>query len=103
MRRKELDYRLGVMEDCSGDHAPDVHDFLSPHIFPRQTKVATAVEAIQAWAIQSLTAPAMDFVQIPGDRGEADGLGCRLSGRVSALASAQRLLTPGGHRGCWGP
>lgn len=47
------------MEDYSGDHDPDVHDFLTPHIFPRQTGVATAVEAIQAWAIQSLAASVM--------------------------------------------
>lgn len=75
----------------------------TPHIFPRQTGVATAVEAIQVWANQSRAASVMGLVQMSSDREEAEGLGRCLSGTVSAFAPAWRLPTRGGHRSCPGP
>jgi nicotinamidase-related amidase len=44
----DLDYRLMVVEDCCADLDPDVHDFLTRRIFPRQAEVVSADEVIQA-------------------------------------------------------
>jgi nicotinamidase-related amidase len=44
----DLDYRLVVVEDCCADQDPEVHDFLTRRIFPRQAEVVTAEEVIQA-------------------------------------------------------
>ena len=44
----DADYRLIVVEDCCSDAAPDVHDFLTQRIFPRQTEVLGAEEVIRA-------------------------------------------------------
>ena len=44
----DLDYRLVVVEDCCADQDPDVHDFLTQRIFPRQAEVLTAEDVIQA-------------------------------------------------------
>jgi nicotinamidase-related amidase len=44
----DLDYRLVVVEDCCADQDPEVHDFLTQRIFPRQAEVVSAAEVIQA-------------------------------------------------------
>jgi len=44
----DLDYRLVVVEDCCADQDPEVHDFLTQRIFPRQAEVVTAADVIQA-------------------------------------------------------
>jgi nicotinamidase-related amidase len=44
----DLDYRLVVVGDCCADQDPEVHDFLTQRIFPRQTEVVNADEVIQA-------------------------------------------------------
>jgi nicotinamidase-related amidase len=44
----DLDYRLVVVGDCCADQDPEVHDFLTQRIFPRQTEVVNANEVIQA-------------------------------------------------------
>jgi len=44
----DLDYRLVVVEDCCADQDPEVHDFLTRRIFPRQAEVVTAADVIQA-------------------------------------------------------
>jgi nicotinamidase-related amidase len=44
----DLDYRLVVIEDCCADQEPDVHDFLTQRICPRQAEVVTSVEVIAA-------------------------------------------------------
>jgi nicotinamidase-related amidase len=44
----DLDYRLVVVEDCCADQDPDVHDFLTQRLFPRQAEVVTAEEVVQA-------------------------------------------------------
>ena len=44
----DLDYRLVVVEDCCADQEPDVHEFLTQRLFPRQAEVVTAVDVIQA-------------------------------------------------------
>ena len=44
----DLDYRLVVVEDCCADQDPEVHDFLTQRLFPRQAEVVTADEVIQA-------------------------------------------------------
>ena len=44
----DLDYRLVVVEDCCADQDPDVHDFLTQRIFPRQAEVVTSEDVIQA-------------------------------------------------------
>jgi nicotinamidase-related amidase len=44
----DLDYRLVVVEDCCSDSDPDVHDFLTQRIFPRQTEVMASQEVIRA-------------------------------------------------------
>ena len=46
----DLDYRLVVVEDCCSDQQPDVHDFLTQRIFPRQADVVTSEEVIAALA-----------------------------------------------------
>ena len=46
----DLDYRLVVVEDCCSDQDPEVHDFLSQRIFPRQADVVTSEEVIGALA-----------------------------------------------------
>jgi hypothetical protein len=35
----DLDYRLVVVEDCCADQDPDLHDFLTQRLFPRQADV----------------------------------------------------------------
>jgi nicotinamidase-related amidase len=44
----DVDYRLVVVEDCCADQDPEVHDFLTQRIFPRQAEVVGAAEVIQA-------------------------------------------------------
>jgi nicotinamidase-related amidase len=44
----DADYRLVVVEDCCADQDPEVHNFLTRRIFPRQAEVITADEVIQA-------------------------------------------------------
>ena len=44
----DLDYRLLVVEDCCSDQDPEVHDFLTQHIFPRQADVVTSEVLIRA-------------------------------------------------------
>ncbi|HXH12887.1 MAG TPA: cysteine hydrolase [Alphaproteobacteria bacterium] len=44
----DLDYRLVVVEDCCADQDPEVHDFLTRRIFPRQAEVVTAADVMQA-------------------------------------------------------
>ncbi len=46
----DLDYRLVVVEDCCADQDPDVHDFLTQRLFPRQAEVVRAADVIQALA-----------------------------------------------------
>ena len=42
----DLDYRLLVVEDCCVDQQPDVHDFLTRRIFPRQADVVTSKDIV---------------------------------------------------------
>lgn len=44
----DLDYRLVVVEDCCADQDPEVHDFLTQRLFPRQAEVVTSDDIIQA-------------------------------------------------------
>jgi nicotinamidase-related amidase len=44
----DLDYRLVVVEDCCADQDPEVHNFLTQRIFPRQADVASAADIIEA-------------------------------------------------------
>jgi nicotinamidase-related amidase len=44
----DSDYRLVVVEDCCADQDPEVHNFLTQRIFPRQAEVVSADEVIQA-------------------------------------------------------
>ena len=44
----DLDYRLLVVEDCCSDQDPEVHDFLTQRIFPRQTDVVRSDDVINA-------------------------------------------------------
>ena len=44
----DLDYRLLVVEDCCADQDPEVHDFLTQRIFPRQTDVFGSEDVIRA-------------------------------------------------------
>lgn len=46
----DLDYRLVVVADCCADQEPDVHDFLTQRLFPRQADVVSAADVIQALA-----------------------------------------------------
>ncbi len=42
----DLDYNLFVVEDCCSDSDPDVHDFLTSRIFPRQAEVVQSADVI---------------------------------------------------------
>jgi len=44
----DLDYRLIVVEDCCVDSDPEVHDFLTQRIFPRQADVVAAADVMRA-------------------------------------------------------
>ena len=44
----DLDYNLYVVEDCCSDSDPDVHEFLTGRIFPRQAEVVQSEDVIQA-------------------------------------------------------
>ena len=44
----DLDYRLVVVEDCCADQDPEVHNFLTQRIFPRQADVVSASDVIEA-------------------------------------------------------
>ena len=44
----DLDYRLVVVEDCCADQDPEVHNFLTQRIFPRQADVVSAADVIEA-------------------------------------------------------
>ena len=44
----DLDYRLLVVEDCCSDQDPEVHDFLTQRIFPRQADVVSSEDVIDA-------------------------------------------------------
>jgi nicotinamidase-related amidase len=44
----DLDYRLLVVEDCCADQDPEVHNFLTQRIFPRQADVVSAADVIAA-------------------------------------------------------
>ena len=46
----DADYRLVVVEDCCADQQPDVHDFLTQRIFPRQAEVVSSHEVVRALA-----------------------------------------------------
>jgi nicotinamidase-related amidase len=47
----DLDYRLIVVEDCCVDSDPEVHDFLTQRIFPRQADVVAAADVRRALAV----------------------------------------------------
>jgi nicotinamidase-related amidase len=44
----DLDYRLVVVEDCCADPDPEVHNFLTWRLFPRQAEVVAAIDVNQA-------------------------------------------------------
>ena len=44
----DLDYRLVVVEDCCADQDPEVHNFLTQRIFPRQAEVVSATDVMEA-------------------------------------------------------
>ena len=44
----DLDYNLYVVEDCCSDSDPEVHEFLTGRIFPRQAEVVQSAEVIRA-------------------------------------------------------
>ena len=44
----DLDYNLYVVEDCCSDSDPEVHEFLTGRIFPRQAKVVQSAGVIAA-------------------------------------------------------
>jgi nicotinamidase-related amidase len=44
----DLDYRLVVVEDCCADQDPEVHNFLTQRIFPRQAEVVGAADVMEA-------------------------------------------------------
>ena len=44
----DLDYNLYVVEDCCSDSDPEVHDFLTGRIFPRQAEVVGSADIITA-------------------------------------------------------
>ena len=46
----DLDYNLYVVEDCCSDSDPEVHDFLTGRIFPRQAEVVQSTDVIAALA-----------------------------------------------------
>ena len=43
----DSDYRLYIVEDCCSDSDPEVHDFLTQRIFPRQADVVQSADVIQ--------------------------------------------------------
>ena len=44
----DSDYRLYIVEDCCSDSDPEVHEFLTQRIFPRQADVVQSADVIQA-------------------------------------------------------
>ena len=42
----DLDYNLYVVEDCCSDSDPDVHEFLTGRLFPRQAEVVQSADVI---------------------------------------------------------
>ena len=42
----DKDYRLTVLEDCCGDN-PEIHQFLTGKIFPKQAEVITSARWIE--------------------------------------------------------
>lgn len=46
----DSDYRLYIVEDCCSDSDPEVHDFLTQRIFPRQADVVQSEDVIKALA-----------------------------------------------------
>jgi nicotinamidase-related amidase len=46
----DADFRLIIVEDCCSDQDPEVHDFLTQRIFPRQADVVPAEDVIQAFS-----------------------------------------------------
>lgn len=46
----DLDYNLYVVEDCCSDSDPEVHEFLTGRIFPRQAEVVQSADVIAALA-----------------------------------------------------
>ena len=46
----DSDYRLFIVEDCCSDSHPEVHDFLTQRIFPRQADVVQSEDVIKALA-----------------------------------------------------
>ena len=44
----DLDYNLYVVEDCCSDSDPEVHEFLTGRIFPRQAEVVQSSDVIAA-------------------------------------------------------
>ncbi len=44
----DSDYRLYIIEDCCSDSDPEVHEFLTQRIFPRQADVVQSADVIQA-------------------------------------------------------
>ena len=44
----DLDYNLYVVEDCCSDSDPEVHEFLTGRIFPRQAEVVQSADVIAA-------------------------------------------------------
>lgn len=47
----DADFRLLIVEDCCSDQDPEVHDFLTQRIFPRQADVVNAADVIQALSV----------------------------------------------------
>jgi nicotinamidase-related amidase len=46
----DSDYRIIIVEDCCADQDPEVHDFLTQRIFPRQADVVQSRDIIKALA-----------------------------------------------------
>ena len=46
----DSDYRLYIVEDCCSDSDPEVHDFLTQRIFPRQADIVQSEDVIEALA-----------------------------------------------------
>jgi nicotinamidase-related amidase len=46
----DSDYRLYIVEDCCSDQDPEVHNFLTQRIFPRQAEVVQSGDVIRALA-----------------------------------------------------
>ena len=44
----DADYRIIIVEDCCSDSDPEVHDFLTQRIFPRQADVVQSADVIAA-------------------------------------------------------